>query len=132
MPHQRPGAEEVALARAPGDGGVEAEAGDGEVEAELGILLEEVGDLVAGKVGHDHVGLAVADLGQDGGEIRKIGRHQLVGGELSAVLLHEPLGDPQSADGSSAAPALDFAKENLNVAKQYVDYFTGGDADSAD
>jgi glycine/D-amino acid oxidase-like deaminating enzyme/nitrite reductase/ring-hydroxylating ferredoxin subunit len=28
--------------------------------------------------------------------------------------------------------STDFAKENINVAKQYVDYFTGGDAASAD
>ena len=28
--------------------------------------------------------------------------------------------------------AADFAKENLNVAKQYTDYFTGGEAGSAD
>jgi glycine/D-amino acid oxidase-like deaminating enzyme/nitrite reductase/ring-hydroxylating ferredoxin subunit len=28
--------------------------------------------------------------------------------------------------------APDFAKENLNVARQYVDYFTGGEASSAD
>ena len=32
----------------------------------------------------------------------------------------------------TARTALDFAKENINVAAQYVDYFTGGDADSAD
>jgi Rieske Fe-S protein len=32
----------------------------------------------------------------------------------------------------TARTALDFAKENINVAKQYVDYFTSGDADSAD
>ncbi|MCA1659889.1 MAG: Rieske 2Fe-2S domain-containing protein, partial [Verrucomicrobiaceae bacterium] len=32
----------------------------------------------------------------------------------------------------TARTALDFAKENINVAKQYVDYFTGGDAESAD
>jgi Rieske Fe-S protein len=28
--------------------------------------------------------------------------------------------------------APDFAKENINVAKQYIDYFTGGDADAAE
>jgi glycine/D-amino acid oxidase-like deaminating enzyme/nitrite reductase/ring-hydroxylating ferredoxin subunit len=31
----------------------------------------------------------------------------------------------------TARTALDFAKENINVAKQYADYLTGGDAGSA-
>ena len=29
----------------------------------------------------------------------------------------------------TARAALDFAKENINVAKQFVDYFTSGDED---
>jgi glycine/D-amino acid oxidase-like deaminating enzyme/nitrite reductase/ring-hydroxylating ferredoxin subunit len=32
----------------------------------------------------------------------------------------------------SASPALEFAKENLNVVAQYADLVTGGDVDSAD
>ena len=49
VPDQRPDAREIALARAPGHGRVEAEAGDRELQPVLGILLDEVGDLVAGE-----------------------------------------------------------------------------------
>ena len=50
MPDQRPDAGEIALAGTPGDDRVEAEAGDRELQPILGILLEEIGDLIAGEV----------------------------------------------------------------------------------
>src|SRR6266851_2848490 len=56
MPDHRPGADEVALAGGPGKCRVEAEPADREGQAELGILLEEVGDLVAGEIDHDQIG----------------------------------------------------------------------------
>jgi hypothetical protein len=62
MPDQRPGSEEVALAGAPRDRCVEAEAGNGEVEPEFGILLQEVGDLQAGEIRNHEVRLGRADL----------------------------------------------------------------------
>ena len=95
VPHQRPHAREVALAETPCDRGVEGEANDRELQPVFGILLEEVGDLVAGEVRDHDVGPRLADLQEERREVRDVGRDQFVGGELSAVLLHEQLGDLQ-------------------------------------
>ena len=86
MPDHRPGADEVALARRPGQRGVEAEPADREGQAELGILLEEVGGLVAREIDHDQVGFGLADFQQVGGEIGSVGRHQIVAGEIGRHL----------------------------------------------
>ena len=75
VPDERPDAGEVALAGAPGDGGVEAEADDRELQAVLGILLDEVRDLVAGEVRRDHVGPRLADLQEIGTEVGGVGRN---------------------------------------------------------
>ena len=93
MPDAGPDAAEIVLAGGPGEGGVEAEAGDREGQAEFGILLEEIGDLVAGEVGDDEVRLGRPDLQQQRREVGRVGRHQLVGGELATIGLHEALGD---------------------------------------
>src|SRR4029077_16057004 len=90
-PDHRPGADEIAFARGPGERGVETEAADREGEAKLGILLEEVGGLGAGKVDHDEVRLGIADLEQVSGEVGRIGGHQVVAGELPAIAFHERL-----------------------------------------
>ena len=95
MPDHRPGADEVAFARSPGQGGVEAEPADREGQAELGILLEEVGGLVAREIDHDEIGLGLADFQQVSGEIGGIGGHQVVAGEIAAIAFHEALGDFQ-------------------------------------
>ena len=91
MPDHRPGADEIALAGGPGQRGIETEPADREGQAELGILLEEVGDLVAGEIDHDKIGLGLADLQQVGGEIGGVGRHQIVAGEIAAIGFHEAL-----------------------------------------
>ena len=62
IPDRRPRAAQIAFAGGPGIGGVEVEADDRVGQAELGILLDQVGDLVAGKVAADHVGLGLTDL----------------------------------------------------------------------
>ncbi len=95
MPDHRPGADEVALACGPGQRGVEPEPADREGEAELGILLEEVGDLVAGEIDHHEIGLGLADLEQISGEVGGVGRHQIVTGEIAAIGFHEALADFQ-------------------------------------
>ena len=51
VPHQRPDAGHVALARTPRDRGVEAESRDRIRQAVLHVLLHEVGDLRAGEIG---------------------------------------------------------------------------------
>ena len=89
VPHKRPDAGEVALAGAPGDDGVKAEAGHREFQPILGILLEEVGDLVAGEVRRHDIGLRLADFEQVGREIGRVGRDQLVAGQRATVLLQE-------------------------------------------
>src|SRR5205814_6903159 len=93
MPDYRPGADEVALAGGPGERGVETEAADREGQAELGILLEEVGDLVAGEIDHHQIGLGFANLQQISREIGGVGRDQIVAGEIAAIALHEALGN---------------------------------------
>jgi glycine/D-amino acid oxidase-like deaminating enzyme/nitrite reductase/ring-hydroxylating ferredoxin subunit len=62
--------------------------------------------------------------------------HGTIAGMLIPELIHR--GDhawaklySPSRISLSARPSIDFAKENINVAKQFIDYFTGGDADSA-
>jgi glycine/D-amino acid oxidase-like deaminating enzyme/nitrite reductase/ring-hydroxylating ferredoxin subunit len=61
--------------------------------------------------------------------------HGVIAGMLIAGLIRRgdhawaKLYDPSRV---TARTALDFAKENINVAKQFVDYFTSGDAGSAD
>jgi nitrite reductase/ring-hydroxylating ferredoxin subunit len=60
-------------------------------------------------------------------------------GTIAAMLLPELIRRGEHAWAKLYDPsritmrtAPDFAKENLNVARQYVDYFTGGEAASAD
>jgi glycine/D-amino acid oxidase-like deaminating enzyme/nitrite reductase/ring-hydroxylating ferredoxin subunit len=61
--------------------------------------------------------------------------HGVIAGMLISELIRRgdhawaKLYDPSRV---TARTALDFAKENINVARQYVDYFTGGDAASPD
>src|SRR5690349_11470644 len=91
MPDRRPGAYEVALSGGPGQRRIEAEASDREGQAELGILLEEVGYLVAGKVDYDEVGFGLADLKEISGKVGGVRRDQIVTGEIATIRLHEPL-----------------------------------------
>ena len=61
--------------------------------------------------------------------------HGAIGGMLISELIRRgdhawaKLYDPSRI---TLRTAPDFAKENVNVAKQYIDYFTGGDANAAD
>ena len=95
VPDQRPDAGEVALARAPRDHCIEAEAGDGEFQAVFGILLDEIRDLIAGEIRHHKVGLRLPDLQEIGAKVSRLARHQLIGRELTAVRPHEFLGNAQ-------------------------------------
>ena len=85
IPDRRPGAAQVAFARGPGIGGVEVEADDREGQTELGVLLDQVGHLIAGKVRADDVGLALADLQQIGAEVGDVGCHQFVAKHSAAI-----------------------------------------------
>jgi len=58
-------------------------------QAELGILLEEVGDLIAGEIDHDQIRFGITDFQQIGREVGGVGRHQIVAGELAAIGFHE-------------------------------------------
>ena len=60
VPDRRPDPAEVAFARRPGVRRVEVEARDRVRQAEFGVLLDEVGDLVAAEVGRDEIGLLPA------------------------------------------------------------------------
>src|SRR5918993_4784419 len=91
MPDQRPDAGEVALAGAPGDGGVEAESGNRELQPVFGILLDEVGDLVSGEVRRDDVRPSLADLQEVGAEVGRVGGNEFLADELPAVLADELL-----------------------------------------
>ena len=106
--------------RTPGGRGVEAEARDLERQLVLGILLDEVRDLVAGEVRDHEVGLGLPHLQDEGAEVGGVGRHQLVGDELAAVLLHEAVGDAEEivAEGIVGGQAEPLLALDLAVAEQ--------------
>ena len=95
IPDRRPGAAEIAFARRPGVGGVEVEADERVGQAELGILLDQVGDLVAGEVAADDVRLGLAHLQQIRAEVGDVGRDQFVADQVAAVGVEEGLGGLQ-------------------------------------
>ena len=92
IPDRRPGAAQIAFAGRPGVGGVEVEADDRVGQAEFGILLDQVGDLVAGEVGADDVGLGLPDLQQVRAEVGDVGGDQFVADQLAVVGVEEGLG----------------------------------------
>ena len=57
--------------------------------------LMKVRDLIAGEVRHHEVGLRLPDFQEIGAEVGGVGRDELIGRELTAVRLHEFLGDAQ-------------------------------------
>ena len=89
IPDRRPGAAQIAVAGRPGIGGVEVEADDRIGQAEFGILLDQVGDLVAGEVGADDVRLRLADFQEIRTEIGHVGCDQLVADEVAAIGVEE-------------------------------------------
>ena len=99
IPDRRPGAAQIAFARRPGIGGVEVEADDRVGKAELGILLDQVGDLVAGEVGADDVGLGLPDLQQIGTEVGDVGGDQFVADQVAAVGVEEGFGGASAGRG---------------------------------
>src|SRR3954462_703775 len=62
MPHKWPDAGEIALAGAPRDDRVKAEARDRKLQPVLRILLEEISDLIAGEIRHHKIGSRLPDL----------------------------------------------------------------------
>jgi glycine/D-amino acid oxidase-like deaminating enzyme/nitrite reductase/ring-hydroxylating ferredoxin subunit len=61
--------------------------------------------------------------------------HGVIAGMLISELIRRgdhPWAKLYDPSRITARTALDFAKENINVATQYTDYLTGGDTDSAD
>src|SRR6478672_10532443 len=95
MPNAGPGPHEAAFPRRPSKRRIKAKATDRECQSEFRILLQEIRDLVAGEIDCDEVRLSVADLQQIGREVCRIGRDEIVTGELTAIGLHEALGDAQ-------------------------------------
>ena len=95
IPDRRPGAAQIAFAHRPGVAGVEVEADQRVGEAEFGILLDEVGHLVAGEVAADDIGLGLPDLQQIRAEVGDVGRDQLVADQRGVVGAEEGLGGLQ-------------------------------------
>src|SRR6202007_366096 len=79
----------------PGIASVEVEADQRIGKPELGILLDQVGDLVAGKVAADHVGFGLAYFQQIRAEIGDVGRDQFVADQVGAIGVEEGFGGLQ-------------------------------------
>ena len=95
VPDHRPSAGEVVGARAPSDGGIKAETGRRIGQAKFGVLLDEIGDLVARQIGNHQVGLGLADFQQIGAEVGGVGRHQFVLYKCAAIGSDEDLCNAQ-------------------------------------
>ena len=78
MPDRRPGPAEVAFTCRPGIRSVEVEANDRIGQSEFGILLDQIGDLIAGQVLTHHVGFGLPHFQKIGAEVRHVGSDQLV------------------------------------------------------
>ena len=87
VPDRRPGPAQIAFSRGPRIGGVEIEADDRIRKPELGILLDQVGHLIAGEVGTDNVGLGLPDLQQIRAEVGDIGGNEFITDQFAAVAL---------------------------------------------
>ena len=92
VPDRRPGPAQITVARRPGIGGIEIEADDRIGQPEFGILLDQVRDLIAGKVATDHVGLGLPQLQQIGAEVGHVGGDQFVADQIAIVGGEETLG----------------------------------------
>jgi len=90
-PGRRPSPGEVALARRPGVRGVEIEPDDRIRKAELGILLDQIGDLVAGQIAAEHVEFRLPHLQQIGAEVGHVGCDQFVADQITLIGAEEAL-----------------------------------------
>ena len=88
IPYGRPGAAQIAFAGGPGIAGIEVEPDQRIGKAELGILLDQIGYLIAGKVAADDVGLGLSDLEQIRAEVGDVGCDQFVADQVGACLLY--------------------------------------------
>ncbi len=95
QPHRGPGAPEVPHTRGPSIGSVEVEADRRIVEPELGVLLDEIGDLIAREVAADHVRAGLANLQDERAEVGDVGGDQLVADQLGPVGVEEVARRPQ-------------------------------------
>ena len=85
VPDQRPDAGEIALAGAPGDHRVEAEAGDGNCSPYSEYCLMKLVIWLPARFDDHEIGPRLPDLQEIGAEVGGVGGHELVGGELAAV-----------------------------------------------
>ena len=95
VPDRRPGPAQITITRRPGVGGIEIEADDRIRQPEFGILLDQVRDLIAGKIAADNVGLGLPQLQEIGAEVGDVGRNQFVADQVAIIGGEEGFGGPQ-------------------------------------
>ena len=85
MPDRRPRAAQIAFAGRPRIRRVEIESDDGVGQSEFGILLDQIGDLIAGQVAADDVRPGLPHLQQIGTEIGHVGGDQLIAHKVASL-----------------------------------------------
>src|SRR5215813_5424355 len=78
MPDRRPGAAQVAYTSRPCVRSIEIESDDRVGQSKFCVLLDQIGNLVAGEFPADDVGLCLSDLQQIGAEIGYVGGDQFI------------------------------------------------------
>src|SRR3974390_3762414 len=61
-------------------------------QPELGILLDQVRDLITSQIRADNVGVCLTDFQQIGTELGHVGGDEFIANQLAAILVEESLG----------------------------------------